>query len=96
MQQNLTLHIHGMTCAGCEQTIRQGLEQLDGVEEVAVSVSTNDAQVAFDDSTTSLDTIARQIGRLGYRMVHAESFEGFDHTSAMTTIGPTGGPGKIG
>ncbi|MCA9807369.1 MAG: cation-translocating P-type ATPase [Cyanobacteria bacterium HKST-UBA06] len=94
MQQNLTLHIHGMTCAGCEQTIRQGLEQLDGVEEVAVSVSTNDAQVAFDDSTTSLDTIARQIGRLGYRMVHAESFEGFDHTSAMTYVARLGGQAK--
>ena len=63
---SLTLHIEGMTCAGCVLAVRKVLTKLDGVREADVSYETKQAFVIFDSSKVTVEQMIAAVKTLGY------------------------------
>lgn len=58
--------ISGMTCSMCTQSITHALEAVEGVEQVTVSLSTNQATVQYIASDTDVDELKEAIEDVGY------------------------------
>ena len=71
-QKNLILPIQGMTCANCVSTVERNVKKLDGVQSVAVNLSSERAAVSYDESDIGLDEIINRIQRAGYDVALAE------------------------
>lgn len=66
-------HISGMTCTGCESTIKSSVSKLDGVKEVSASYIDSTAIVKFDSTAITLSEITKQIKDLGYEVISVSS-----------------------
>ncbi len=62
----VTLDVEGMTCDGCENTIKMGVESLEGIASVESSHEEGWTKVKYDKSTTSLEEIEGKITDTGY------------------------------
>jgi copper chaperone len=62
----VTLNVEGMTCDGCEETIKMGVETLEGIASVESSHEEGWTKVKYDKSTTSLEEIEGKITDTGY------------------------------
>lgn len=56
-----TLHIEGMTCAGCETAVKMVLKKTPGVISSEVSYEEKRAVVSYDPAKTTPEKIARAI-----------------------------------
>ncbi len=63
----VSLKIDGMVCTSCEQSIESKLTKIDGVKSVQVSQETGDAEVEFDASKITEETLIAGISELGYK-----------------------------
>lgn len=63
--------IIGMHCASCAKLIERGLKKSPGVTDATVNYGSEEASVAFDDTTTSLARLGDVVASLGYRAVVA-------------------------
>jgi len=63
--QPLKLKIAGMDCGSCAMTIESSMRQLPGVDEVAVSFTTESMEVTGD---VKLDAVENRLRELGYRI----------------------------
>jgi len=70
--KQIILPIKGMTCANCVATIERNLKKLDGVEDVAVNLSSERAAVGFNKSEVQISDIVEKIKRAGYDIAAAE------------------------
>lgn len=61
-----TVHISGMHCDMCEQSIEKGINELDGIEYVHASWNDSTTVVKYDESVTSVDEIRKAIEKRGY------------------------------
>ena len=61
-----TLKVSGMTCAGCEATIKLALEQTPGVRSAEVSYDRGEATVEYDPNATTVDKLREAINETGY------------------------------
>ena len=66
MQQKVRFQIEGMTCQACASRIEKVLNKKDFVESAGVNFASEEAQVTFDDSKTSVADIAKIIEKTGY------------------------------
>lgn len=66
MQQKIRFQIEGMTCQACASRIEKVLNKKDFVESAGVNFASEEAQVVFDDSKTSVADIAKLIEKTGY------------------------------
>ncbi|HGH6727325.1 TPA: heavy metal translocating P-type ATPase [Neisseria meningitidis] len=66
MQQKIRFQIEGMTCQACASRIEKVLSKKDFVESAGVNFASEEAQVVFDDSKTSVADIAKIIEKTGY------------------------------
>ena len=71
----LDLAITGMTCANCVATVEKGLKKLDGVIDVAVNLATERATVTYLPGQVTRRDMIKQVERIGYGVVEAESEE---------------------
>lgn len=62
----ITLRVNGMSCEGCETTIKNSLEQLEGVQQAIASHIDSTAIVVFDTTQISIDLISEKISDVGY------------------------------
>jgi copper chaperone CopZ len=60
------LDIEGMTCTGCENTIKEAVEKLPGVMAVSASHTEGLAVVKYDSTKTNIKTISDAIIEAGY------------------------------
>jgi len=60
--------VSGMTCSGCVRTVETILKNQPGVSEVSVQLEPGEAEISFDESTTSAEKLAASIGKMGYEM----------------------------
>jgi copper chaperone CopZ len=60
---SLTLTVEGMSCEHCEQTVREALENVDGVTEVSVDRETAKATVEGD---AEVGTLVDAVDEAGY------------------------------
>lgn len=82
MTKRVRFQIQGMSCASCEQTIRQTLNQLEGIKDIDINLLTGDAQVVFDELKTAPEHIRRAVRIAGYDAIENDR----PKLSAMTTI----------
>jgi mercuric ion transport protein len=61
-----TFKVSGMTCAGCEETIKLALEQTPGVRGSEVSYVRGEAVVEYDPAVTDVVKIRKAIDETGY------------------------------
>ena len=55
------LKVTGMTCAGCEGAVKLAAKRVDGVKSATASAKSGTADVTYDASKTSPETIAKAI-----------------------------------
>lgn len=58
----------GMTCVGCENTIKSKVKKVDGVKEVIADHKTNVVKAAYDPAKTTPDAIKEAITSAGYKV----------------------------
>ncbi|MBI9063756.1 MAG: heavy-metal-associated domain-containing protein [Marinilabiliaceae bacterium] len=65
--KELQLKVDGMTCDGCEMTIKKGLEKLDGIIEVKADHESGTAIITVDTTKIDRSKVVASIEELGYR-----------------------------
>jgi len=63
---SVEIHTSGMTCTGCEATIKTKVKKLNGIKEVTADFQTNTVKTTFDDGQTNIDAIKKAITSAGY------------------------------
>lgn len=58
----------GMTCTGCENTIKAKVKKVDGVKDVIADFKTNVVKASFDPAKTNADAIKEVITSAGYKV----------------------------
>jgi len=64
--KTIEIHVTGMTCEGCENTVMKAVNQLDGVTESMASHVDELTVVSFDTTLTNYEAIAAAIEQVGY------------------------------
>jgi copper chaperone len=64
----VTLEVEGMTCDGCENAIKAGVESLEGIAEVESSHEEAWTRVKYDKNATSVEDISAKITDTGYEV----------------------------
>ena len=64
--QTVTLSVPDMNCATCPITVKKSLTKVSGVSKTEVSLDRREAKVAFDDTKTSAEALARATKEAGY------------------------------
>jgi len=67
-----TLDIGGMTCDHCVMSVTKGINDLDGIAEVKVTLEDSTAVVKYDASVVNIDDIKAAVGKRGYRVKSVE------------------------
>lgn len=63
-----SLSIKGMMCGNCQEHVSSGLNELDGVSDVQVSLVDESASFIYDESITSLDKIKASFADTNYEV----------------------------
>jgi copper chaperone len=66
MTQSSILTVKGMKCGGCETTVKDKLQAIDGISSVTASFKNNEVAVEFDSEKVNLDTIKSIITQAGF------------------------------
>jgi Cu+-exporting ATPase len=65
---NVELPLLSIDCVSCATTIRNALEEVDGVREAQVNVATETVHVTFEPSKTRVTEIVKRVESAGYRV----------------------------
>jgi mercuric ion binding protein len=65
-KQSVTLSVPGMSCAVCPITVKKALNNVKGVNTVAVDFDGKKAAVTFDDTKTNTEELTRATANAGY------------------------------
>lgn len=74
------LNVKGMTCGGCVASVKHALTALPGVVGVMVSLPKQQAEVRFDESKLTVDTMRIALKGAGYDI--AATPTGAEHRGA--------------
>ena len=66
---DVAFDVRGMRCDNCARSLTDVLTALEGVAEARVSYALEEAQVSFDPSRTSRDTIVDAVDSAGYEAI---------------------------
>jgi copper chaperone CopZ len=66
--ETMEFTVTGMTCTGCENTIKNGLKQIDGVVEVEASHTNSKVSIKLVKDKVNRDEIAQKIETIGYHV----------------------------
>jgi len=69
----MTIPITGMNCASCVGKVEKGISKLDGVVEVSVNLTTEQAKVVYDPKVVKLSEIKAVIKDLGFDVLEVET-----------------------
>ena len=61
--------VEGMTCTGCENTVKKSCEAVNGVAEVTASFEDKSAVIKYDSKLTNEDELKAAIEEKGYQVV---------------------------
>jgi len=64
----VVLEVDGMTCEGCENAIKAGVQNLEGIRTVESSHQEGWTRVEYDQNLTSLEEIEAKITETGYQV----------------------------
>lgn len=60
------IHVSGMHCENCVASVTKGINELDGVNSVVVTLTDSTAVVSFDPSKVDLEKITKAVEGRGY------------------------------
>jgi copper chaperone len=63
---NIKLNVEGITCGGCEKSIRNALLAQDGVNEATASHTTGVVDIEFDDNKIQQEKLRQAIVDAGF------------------------------
>lgn len=63
---DITLTVQGMTCGNCEKAVKNAVNNLAGVSNVAINLENKSVAVSFDENDVSVDQIKEAIEDQGY------------------------------
>ncbi|MUG47251.1 copper chaperone CopZ [Paenibacillus woosongensis] len=66
--EQTTLHVKGMSCGHCINSIEGNVGKLNGVESVKVNLNEGTVAVSFDPKAVSLKEIKEVIDEQGYEV----------------------------
>ena len=66
--QTVNFNVERMTCAGCEESIKHAVNEMDGIINVTSSYEKGSTVVEFDKSKTSKVAIEEAINSTGYKV----------------------------
>ncbi len=69
MAINVVLKVKGMTCSHCEQTVKETVTQLQGVQHVDVQLNQEQVTLEYNNNDISLETICAAIEEQGYDVI---------------------------
>ncbi len=67
-KKDVTLHIKGMTCGGCESKVKAALSACKGVSDVNVSHKDGKAEFNLEDGNESVEDVMEVVKKLGYKV----------------------------
>ncbi|GGM36570.1 copper chaperone CopZ [Paraliobacillus quinghaiensis] len=67
--KNITLDVKGMTCGHCKGAVNGALTELEGVDNVEVSLETGKVDVSFDESKVDQAKLKEAVEEQGYDVV---------------------------
>ncbi len=65
-QQNISLPVNGMSCASCVSHVERALNEIKGVTNVVVALSTNRANLNYDPTLVKISDLQKAITDIGY------------------------------
>jgi copper chaperone CopZ len=68
VNKTITLAVEGMTCEGCENTVKESIEKLPGIASAIASYKNKTAIVSFDSTQTKTTDISNAIKDAGYEV----------------------------
>lgn len=71
--RQIVLPVTGMTCANCVATIERNLKKQNGVQTVAVNLSSERAVVEFDPALVGLGDLIQRVQRAGYGVASGQA-----------------------
>ena len=66
--KSVEIQCSGMTCTGCENTIKSKVKKVDGVKDVIADFKSNVVKASFDPAKTNQDAIKGAIESAGYKV----------------------------
>lgn len=69
MSERTTIRVDGMTCGGCENSVKSALERLDGVQVLEASHQEGTVEVLFDPERVDRMALADAVEEAGYDVV---------------------------
>lgn len=72
-EKNIDILISGMSCTGCEATIKYYVKKLPGVVKVNSDYKTGKANIEYDSSKTKYSDIVKAINNTGYKIIKNNS-----------------------
>ena len=61
-----TIHVGGMHCNNCVASVEKGIKNLEGIENVVVTLEDSTAVVKYNESKLELATIEKAVEKRGY------------------------------
>lgn len=63
------IHVEGMTCGHCVETVTQAVNSLEGVSRVDVDLEKKQVAVDYDENRTDLGRISSKIIEVGFEVI---------------------------
>ncbi len=63
------IHVEGMTCGHCVETVTQAVQSLKGISQVNIDLEKKQVSVDFDETLTDLGAISSKITGVGFEVV---------------------------
>lgn len=67
--KEITIKIKGLKCSGCEKSLKEALEKIDGVHSVLPSYLKGEVKLTFDENKVNLDLIEKTIKKNGREVI---------------------------
>lgn len=61
-----TIHVSGMHCENCVASVTKGINELEGIDSVTVTLADSTAVVSFDPAKADIEKIEQAIVARGY------------------------------
>ena len=64
--KSVEIQCSGMTCTGCENSLKSKVKKVDGVKDVIADHKTNVVKASYDPAKTNVDAIKNAISDAGF------------------------------
>jgi copper chaperone CopZ len=66
--KTIELRVTGMTCEGCENTVKEAVNKVEGVTSTEASYTQELTKISYDSTMTSPEQLTTVINDLGYKV----------------------------